>query len=187
MIKGGKDLTYNQAMDIVAKHQTRWPVNMIEMAKDLGLTVFKVEGWPRSLSGKIELDERGGESGFAIFVNADHPEERRDFTIAHEVAHFILHRHLVGDGIIEDGLYRSGLSNKVEGEANRLATDILMPWHLVESAFNAGHTTIPALATALHVSESAMSIRMGVPHEGSTAPDPDYVAGADPGEVQAQV
>ena len=49
-------------------------------------------------------------SGYAIFVNkGDRYKTRQRFTIAHKIAHFILHREAIGDGIVDDALYRSGL------------------------------------------------------------------------------
>src|SRR3546814_3235070 len=65
--------------------------------------------------------ERGGESGFAIYVNGSHPRVRRRFSIAHEIAHFALHRNLIGDGVTDDAMYRSNLSSAVEVQANRMA------------------------------------------------------------------
>src|SRR3546814_4029407 len=58
--------------------------------------------------------ERGGESGFAIYVNGSHPRVRRRFSIAHEIAHFALHRNLIGDGVTDDAMYRSNLSRSEE-------------------------------------------------------------------------
>src|SRR3546814_2493487 len=85
--------------------------------------------------------ERGGESGFAIYVNGSHPRVRRRFSIAHEIAHFALHRNLIGDGVTDDAMYRSNLSSAVEVQANRMAADILMPWHLISEATDKGIDT----------------------------------------------
>src|SRR3546814_13450473 len=71
--------------------------------------------------------ERGGESGFAIYVNGSHPRVRRRFSIAHEIAHFALHRNLIGDGVTDDAMYRSNLSSAVEVQSNRMAAAIMMP------------------------------------------------------------
>ncbi len=76
------------------------PVSVMDICRDLGLRVYRVQHWPDHLSGMIRRDSaRGGRSGFAIFVNADHPPVRQRFTVAHEVAHLVLHRELIGDGI----------------------------------------------------------------------------------------
>ena len=62
-------------------------------------------------------------------------------------------------------LYRSGLSDPIEREANRKAADILMPWRLVDEAIVGGCDTVEGLARAFEVSRSAMSNRLGVPFE----------------------
>ena len=117
------------------------------------------------VSGKIEKnDEHGGESGYAIYVNASHPPTRRRFTIAHEIAHFIRHQENIGDGVVEDALYRSAaFTSKMETEANELAADILMPWTLLNAKLQNGMTEIEELARYFEVSEQAMAIRLGVP------------------------
>lgn len=143
--------------------QSEPPIHVIPLAEKLGINVYKAP-WPRSVSGKIQRDQkRGGESGYAIFVNQSHTEKRRRFTIAHEIAHFVLHEHLIGDGLYDDALYRSGLTNKEETEANRLAADILMPRRLL-TEFSFVGDDVESLARQFNVSEHAMSIRLGVPH-----------------------
>ena len=69
---------------------------------------------------------------------------------------------MIGDGIRDDGLYRSGLSDAVEVEANRLAADILMPRHLVRRALSEGVRAVPDLARNFGVSQRAMEIRLEV-------------------------
>jgi len=159
--------TFGEQLEIIHKHQAKPPVPVITLAKDLGLRVFitNPDEWPPSLSGLIKRD---GDS-FRIIVNGDHHEHRRRFTIAHEIAHFILHKDKIGDGITDDVLYRSGLSNAVESEANRWAAKILMPDNLVNAEFETGVNDIRDLAKTLNVSPSAMSIRIGVPYEVLTS------------------
>lgn len=160
-------MSYLQSDDVltaIRKHQQTWPVDVLLIARDLKIKVFKSTG-EASLSGKIVRDTQyGGDSGYAIFVNATHNNLRQRFTIAHEIAHFILHKDLIGDGLVDDALYRSGLSNKEEVAANKLAADILMPWHLINTAMSQGYNTVSALADIFVVSESAMAIRLGVPN-----------------------
>ncbi len=152
--------------DVLKRHQKEAPVQTVPIANEIGIDVYKTLEWPNDLSGMIQKSEEyAGESGYAIFVNASHPETRRRFTIAHEISHFVLHRNLIGDGIKDDALYRSGLSSAVEAGANRLAADILMPWRLINSAIDKGIDRIDALAVHFNVSKSAMSIRLGVPYE----------------------
>lgn len=155
-----------EADRVISAHQKEAPVQTIDIAKALGIRVYKVGNWPENLSAMIRKDaERGGSSGYAIYVNDKHPRVRRRFSIAHEIAHFALHRSLIGDGITDDALYRSNMSNAVEAQANRMAADILMPWHLIRQATDAGINTVEALAKHFDVSKSTMSIQLGVPYE----------------------
>lgn len=155
-------LTYPEKLEIVRRHQGQAPVQTVPLAADLGIRVWHVPEWPGDLSGKImKSSEHGGASGFAIYVNASHHVNRRRFTTAHEIAHYMLHEDQIGDGIADDGLYRSKLSNRMEAQANRLAADILMPWHLLNPYLQNGYASAEALAKIFQVSEHSMSIRIG--------------------------
>lgn len=159
-------MTLAQQMDLISRHQATAPVQVVPIAEELGLQVYRADDWPDGLSGMILRDaDLGGPSGYAIVVNQRHHERRRRFTIAHEIAHFVLHKDLIGDCIQDDALYRSGLSNRIESQANKLAADILMPWHLINDAINSGVDDVERLAEMFNVSKSAMSIRLGVPYE----------------------
>jgi Zn-dependent peptidase ImmA (M78 family) len=154
----------SQSLDIIKKHQNGTFVDVDSIAFDLKIKVFEVEGWPDNLCGKIVKDSvRGGESGYAIFVNKDHSLGRKRFTVAHEIAHFLLHREDIGDGVVDDALYRSKLSGSQETMANKFAADILMPWELINQKIAEGYKTVEDLAKVFKVSEGAMSIRLGVP------------------------
>lgn len=147
----------------IKRHQGAIPIDIISIAHDLKINVYKATGGA-NLAGKIVKDpKRGGASGYAIFVNAADSYRRQRFTIAHEIAHFLLHREAIGDGIVEDALYRSGLSNKQEMQANKLAAEILMPLHLINRAMDSYVKTIGELARLFQVSDSAMSVRLGIP------------------------
>lgn len=150
------------ALEIIREHQRKIPVQTVSIANALGIKVYKVPNWPSDLSGMVRKNE-DSLGGFDIFVNQDHPETRRRFTIAHEIAHVILHPHLIGDGITDDALLRSGLSNAVEAQANRLAADILMPRDKLNECITSGITSVRDLAQKFNVSEQSMAIRLGVP------------------------
>lgn len=135
------------------------PVNVVGLAHRLGIRVYDAP-WPNHVSGKIQKDpQRGGESGFAIFVNQSHPITRKRFTIAHEIAHYVLHEDQIGDGVFDDAMYRSGLPEKVEVQANNMAADILMPWSVLKEHLG---EPVPKLAEMFNVSEQAMSVRLGI-------------------------
>lgn len=152
--------------DILRKYHIQAPIPVVAIAKEWGIKVYKTEDFDDRISGLIKRDERyGGKSGYAIYTNARHPITRRRFTIAHEIGHFYLHRELIGDGITDDGLYRSRLRGRFESEANRFAANLLMPKKLVWEFVNQGIDTVEELAEKFEVSKSAMSIRLGVPFE----------------------
>lgn len=149
---------------IIDRHQAAYPVQMVPIARDLGIAVYRRSDWPDNISGRIFKSEvSGGSSGYAVEVNANHHENRRRFTIAHEIAHFVLHPNLIGDELYDDGLYRSGLSNRVEAQANKFAQRILMPDHLIHEALTRYGTNVDELARQFQVSPEAMRIRLGLP------------------------
>ncbi|WP_390474351.1 ImmA/IrrE family metallo-endopeptidase [Altererythrobacter sp. MTPC7] len=153
------------AEKVIREHQASAPVQTVDIARALGITLFKTKSWPDNISGMIRKDDKSGPSGFTIYVNGNHPRVRRRFTIAHEIAHYALHESLIGDGISDDALYRSGLSSSVETQANRMAADILMPWHLIDEATSQGLGSVEKLARHFDVSRSTMAIQLGVPYD----------------------
>ena len=157
--------TLKKQMAIIRECQRKAPVPVVRIAKALGLIVYKAPNFQTGLSGIIRRHPDDPQR-YAIYVNGSHGINRRRFTIAHETAHYILHRDLIGDGIVDDMMYRSGISNVAEAQANRLAADILMPWHLLDPLIiDSGFDDVDVLANRFSVSRSAMAIRLGVPYE----------------------
>ncbi len=132
------------------------PVDVRALAKKLGIRVSDEDLGP-DISGKIERDR---ENGFSISVNARHSETRRRFTLAHEIAHYVLHRNKIGDGIIDDGLYRSSRGDAIERQANNYAASILMPAPLVGEKWRGGMKTAGDLAREFNVSTAVAGIRI---------------------------
>jgi len=144
--------------------QKIYPVNMSSVANTLGISTYKAD-LPDDVSGLIRLDKAdGGESGYAIYVNWDHHVNRRRFTIAHEIAHFLLHKDKIGDGVTDSVMYRAkGMNTLEEIEANKLAAALLMPANLIDDIIDSGETKVKMIAAKLKVSEQAFRIRMGIP------------------------
>jgi Zn-dependent peptidase ImmA (M78 family) len=100
-------------------------------------------------------------SGYYIAVNAPEPYRRRRFTIAHECAHYLLHRDKIGDTLSDDAMYRSdNVTTQEEFQANNLAAELLMPRKLMSEAIRRGFDSISDLARKFDVSEPAMKVRM---------------------------
>ena len=146
--------------ETIERFQQAAPVDVLGMADALGLAVWEDDIHP--YSGKITLDNvHGGSSGYSVIVNAQEPPLRKRFTIAHEIAHFILHADELQKGDLAETLYRGGMADHLEAQANTLAADILMPLSLIEGLIARGISSIEGLADALEVSKTAMGIRLG--------------------------
>ncbi|WP_417535607.1 ImmA/IrrE family metallo-endopeptidase [Methylophaga sp.] len=146
---------------IITTFQKSFPVKVGDIAKALKLTV-KQATLPAGISGEIkEVDGQ-----FIIRVNRHDVKYRQRFTVAHEISHFLLHRDKIGDGIIDDVLYRSSLSDALEAQANRLAADIIMPGELIEKELNMlGQIEIEEveeIAKLAEVSTTALKIKLGL-------------------------
>ena len=164
LIQGGVPLhALIPGWDVIAKFQSKPPVDVAGIATAMGIKVWESDNLGSDVSGKLFRDPlNGGPSGYSIVVNSADPFTRKRFTVAHEIAHFMLHRDVLGD-ITDDTFYRSSLSSAQETAANKLAAEILMPYPLIQAVIASGINGINALATMFQVSESAMKIRLGIP------------------------
>ena len=143
--------------EIIAKHQVEAPVHIVPMAKELGLKVFKNKEFPDNLSGLIMKEK---DNTYSIHANGNQGITRQRFTIAHELAHFLLHKDEIGDGIKDDFLYRSKLPGKIEREANKLGAALLKPEHLLKTEANKS-LMVSEQAEKFWVSNITMDIRLG--------------------------
>ncbi len=147
------------------RYRKEYPVKLATLAREWGIAI-KVSGLPLGVSGKISKED----GQYIIRVNRFEKRERQRFTIAHEIAHFLLHRKIIdqsNDGITDSILYRSGESLSIEFEANRLAADIIMPLGVIQEKkkeFFGEHPVneemIEHLAEIFEVSKPAMEVRL---------------------------
>lgn len=152
-------------ISIVARHLKAAPVNIKAIFAELNIE-YVSDNMRGGASGSIT---RSGDK-FTVTVNALESETRQRFTAAHELAHYLLHRDLMGDGKKMhrhiDTLYSGGQQSgdvvfnpSHEIEANRIAAQILMPKELVELE-HANKPDAGALAAKFGVSRAAMDIRL---------------------------
>lgn len=153
------DRTPELPLAIAGRFLDTAPVNLLAMAEALGLQVNMEADLPDDISGSII---RGGDgaAGYRIDVNRRHSVYRKRFTLAHEISHYLLHREQIGDGIRDNAMYRSSLSDFLEVQANRNAAQILMPSSLVRRVYGAGLRWVAGLSQAFQVSDEAMRIRL---------------------------
>jgi len=132
----------------------RAPVDVFAIAEYIGVEVVE-EIMSDDMSGFLEF--RGGR--WVAGVNALHHENRRRFSIAHELAHYLLHRE--ARTRFEDEVFtrRQGKRDKVENEADELAASILMPEDEFRSSISSGINSVDSLAKKFAVSAQAARYR----------------------------
>ena len=105
-----------------------------------------------------------------ISVSNKDSYERKRFTAAHELGHFIYHRSLIGDGLDDNIAYRStnfgnfyntNIKKHHETQANKFAAALLMPEDEVFDDYSK-LGNIEEVAKKWKVSSLAMKIRLGV-------------------------
>ena len=146
------------------------PVDLERVAAKLGLRIACAE-LGADVSGV--LISKGDSSD--ILVEASHHPNRRRFTIAHEIGHFVLqHQFQPGEHVHVDRGHRITLRNSrsstgedaMEIEANQFAAALLMPSKLIAAQIKKLGVTSPLdyhitlLADQFEVSEQAMTIRL---------------------------
>lgn len=131
------------------------PVDLLRLASGLGIEV-RQEQMDDDMSGYLE--RRGAR--WVIGVNQYHHPVRQRFTIAHELAHFALHRNR--QSRFDDVTFtrRHESPTTMEREADRFAADLLMPREAVNSVIGRGVRNLNSLASAFSVSTIAMNYRL---------------------------
>lgn len=126
------------------------PVDIGAAAAALGIAVIPANLAPNETIN-LELDEDGT---WRAYLNRRMLETQTRFAIAHVVAHFVLHRDLVEPLIAgkrihrEDLVFRSGLDDDIERQANRYAASLLLPAALVRAVAWIGTRDTMALRLA---------------------------------------
>lgn len=144
---------------VVQKYFGEIPVKLGGLAKELGIVVKRSSTIPRHVSGKITRLPTGV---YEIKINKYESLERQRFTLAHELAHFLLHRNEIDrlGEIADNVLYRSGASETIEYEANRLAAQIIIPEEAISERQQAIGKNVDQLAKEFGVSKTVMEVRM---------------------------
>lgn len=128
------------------------PLDVEKLADSLGIRVRRI-----TLSSEFSGYLKKVGPVWEIGVNIFHHPRRQKFTIAHELAHFIMHAR---DQVeFEDrALFKRQDSNPMEWEANRFAGELLMP----ESEFRkfAKSQSNKVEDIALHFGVSALAVRV---------------------------
>lgn len=139
---------------------TKPPIDVERLAGLCGVLVLYGD-FPDSLSGLVFSHDGSA----VIGVNQQHHTNRRRFSLAHELGHYLLGHHQESRGY-EDRFHidaaegtAPGYDWRAERAANDFAAEILMPRKLISHAFKKTQTP-PVLAEMFEVSELAMGYRL---------------------------
>lgn len=163
-------MTFNLSDEIINNiimFQENIPVPIIKLVNSFNILVYKDNKMDKDISGAI-INEK---DIYSIYVNGNEHEHRWRFTVAHELAHFLLHKDLINEelkGTLTDikaangAMYRSKLYSVFEKDANKLAAEILMPLNKIKELYSGNNTK--DLANQFNVSEQAVKIRVSHPY-----------------------
>lgn len=152
-------------LEMVFRFASNPPVDVEGLIRTLGIE-YREEPMPPIQSGWIELD---GDT-YAIVVNSNEGPQRRRFTAAHELGHYLLHRDLLErrghlsrhiDQLFGEAAGHnpsSPFSPKHEIQANRFAARLLMPGNEIARLYR--DDNYRELADRFGVSAKAMKIRL---------------------------
>jgi hypothetical protein len=141
------------------------PVEAIATGLEADLTYEPYDG---EVSGMLVRGESG--SNAVIGVNSKHAVTRQRFSVAHEIAHLVMHtgKPMFIDRFVRVN-WRDGTSDEEEIEANAFAAELLMPREIVAREIDAvlakQHAVTPQqltsqLAKTFQVSAEAMGYRL---------------------------
>jgi len=149
-------LAKNEAEKIIEKY-TSPPIPVLEVAENNGVdVVFTGFG--------VHKDKVAGFCDFKnakLYINNEDPINRKTFTMAHELGHWILHRELFlsdpDSYKILPRFQKIDSHNNLEVEANTFAANLLVPKELLLPVKDAPSAV---LAGIFNVSRAMMEIRL---------------------------
>src|SRR5258708_4902238 len=104
-------------------------IDVIKLAKGLDIDIFPQDEPDFNARIKYIPDDKK----FCIGVNPNHATTRQRFSIAHELAHYILHKQKVEENGAVDRDNDWSLNPSQEGMADKLAAQILMPEEILKN------------------------------------------------------
>ena len=156
-----------EAIKLLKKYSlSKSRVEVMRIAEDEGINVLE-QDLESDISGILVIREGRA----AIGYNRLHHSNRQRFTVAHELGHYVLHRHL-RDLFIDDTLtfYRDEASSEGEYlqeiQANSFAAELLMPRGMLKEILTTqkidihDQDNISSLASKFGVSEQSLTYRL---------------------------
>jgi hypothetical protein len=125
---------------------------LISLRKDISVEYVPLDA---SISGRLCRKD----GGWIISVNKEHHVNRQRFTLAHELAHYVLHKS-ESESFTDTVFFRGASVNNFEYAANEFAAKLLMPENRVREVIRNGTNNIKDLAESFGVSVAAMLYRV---------------------------
>lgn len=161
----GRQRAKQEARNILKQFGASVPVDIVGIAQAHGIEV-RLEELEDAVSGMLVV--RGDRS--VIGVNANHHANRRRFSVAHELGHYVLHRGEEQVFIDAAVFFRSEGATATtwiqEKEANIFAAELLLPERAIRAAWQADpidvfdDVAIKRWADRFGVSPQALLIRL---------------------------
>lgn len=136
-----------QALSLLRQHGIDTPpVSFSKILSSLGLVLVEKE-FPadmENVSGFLDIEKR------TIYINANDNFQRRMFTLAHEIGHFILHEEMLRREpgkyeLVYRSLLLEGTPDPIEQQANCFAAHLLVPKTMLDKYYH--EASIDQLAT----------------------------------------
>ncbi len=153
-----KNLSHKQVVERILSENriTAAPIPVVSIAESMGFSVYFATFNDQNIAGiMFDAEKPWGpfEDNRVIAINRKDYATRQNFTVAHEVGHFVL--HCSQDNNFYErymhGLDR-GQKEKTEKEANSFAAELLMPESMVRSFLNTLPEQITRAQAALEIS-----------------------------------
>lgn len=147
----------------------------IDINKIIELKNINIEEYPfdEDISGVLIIDKLSQKSTIGVNTNQNTFSVRKNFTLAHELGHFVLHND-ISNTFVDKIFFRkksdgyTTKEEKIEREANYFAANVLMPEHLIQKEIEninndflfEEDNIVEDLAAKFSVSKSAMLYRL---------------------------
>lgn len=128
-----------------------FPIDLNLILNHLNLEVVE-KSLTNELSGSLDVVNR------KIYLEKNHSQARKNFTIAHELGHYCLHQE-IADKFEDKIFFRSSVTDEHEHQANNFAGELLMPKEEFLKKIKAGTNTIQELSDYFNVSTLAIRVR----------------------------
>lgn len=150
-------------LSVLRKHMRSLPVDVVAIIEELKILYIE-EPLEDKQSGRIDFND----PFCTIHVNSKESEQRKRFTAAHELGHFLLHKDLLAEGRHLDRLFdvepsdnpSEPLRKKHEVQANQFAADLLMPRSATIRLYQEYEGDVNKIAEKFAVSRAAVEVRL---------------------------